>query len=114
MARSVEERWELLEAIGAYAAGELGDEEVREVERLILESPDHRELARSYAQMVVLLAALGEESVEAPEAVISYAVRRAYISAFVRQAERFARGIVGDYVEALVTYLRLRPTEGGR
>ncbi len=113
MAQNVEERWEVLEVIGAYAAGELEGEEAREAEQLLLRSPDHQRLAESYARMLVVLAALGEENVEAPEAIISYAVRRAYVSAFMRQAEGLARGIVGDYVGALVAYLRLRPTEDG-
>lgn len=112
MAPTREERWEVLEMIGAYAADELEGEEAREVERLILEEPDYQRLAQSYAQMLGLLSALGEESVEAPEAVISYAVRRAYISAFLRRAENLVGGLVGDYLGALTLYLGLRPVEG--
>ena len=40
-----EERWEVLEKIGAYAAGELEGEEAREAEQLIFERPDYRRLA---------------------------------------------------------------------
>jgi anti-sigma-K factor RskA len=104
-----EERWEVLEKIGAYAAGELEGEEAREAEQLIYERPDYRRLAESYARMLVMLSALGNEIVEAPEAVVGYAVRRAYMSAFLRQAEQVMRALVGDYVGALTLYLGLHP-----
>jgi anti-sigma-K factor RskA len=103
-----EERWEVLEKIGAYTAGELEGEEAREAEQLIFERPDYRRLAESYARMLVMLSTLGSESVEAPEAIVGYAVRRAYVSAFLRQAEQVVRGLVGDYVGALTFYLGLR------
>ena len=108
-ARCREERWEVLELIGAYAAGELEGEEAREAEQLIFDRPDYRRLAESYARMLVMLSTLSNEPVEAPEAVVSYAVRRAYVSAFLRQAEQVMRGLVGDYVGALAFYLGLRP-----
>jgi anti-sigma-K factor RskA len=108
-ARRREESWEVLELIGAYAAGELGAEEAREAEQLIFDRPDYRRLAESYARMLVMLSTLSSEPVEAPEAVVSYAVRRAYLSAFLRQAEQVVRGLVGDYVGALTFYLGLRP-----
>jgi anti-sigma-K factor RskA len=101
-------RWELLESIGAYAAGELTGEEAREVERLILEEPEGRRLAESYARMLALLGALGEESPAPPEEIMSYAIRRAYISAFMRQAEEFFSGLGRAYLSAFVYYLRLR------
>ena len=101
--------WEVLEVVGAYASGELEGEEARVAERLILQSPDHRRLAESYARMLVMLSALGNEDVEAPEAVVSYAVRRAYTSAFLRQAETFLGGLGRFYLDAFVYYLRLRP-----
>jgi hypothetical protein len=56
-----------------------------------------------------MLSTLASENVEAPEAIVSYAVRRAYVSAFLRQAEQVLRGLVGDYVGALAFYLGLRP-----
>jgi hypothetical protein len=59
--------------------------------------------------MLVMLSTLSEEPVEAPEVIVSYAVRRAYLSAFLRQAEQVVRGLVGDYVGALTFYLGLRP-----
>ena len=99
----------MLELIGAYAAGELEGEEAREAEQLIFDRPDYRRLAESYARMLVMLSTLSSEPVEAPEAVVSYAVRRAYVSAFLRQAEQVMRGLVGDYVGALAFYLGLRP-----
>jgi anti-sigma-K factor RskA len=101
-------RWEILESIGAYAAGELTGEEAREVERLILEEPDGRRLAESYARMLALLGALGEESPTPPEEIMDYAIRRAYISAFMRQAEEFFSGLGRAYLSAFVYYLRLR------
>jgi anti-sigma-K factor RskA len=104
-----EERWEVLELIGAYAAGELESEEAREAEQLIFDRPDYRRLAESYARMLVMLSTLSDEPVEAPEAIVSYAVRRAYLSAFLRQAEQVMRGLVRDYVAALTFYLALRP-----
>jgi anti-sigma-K factor RskA len=108
-ARRQEDAWALLELIGAYAAGELEGEEAREAEQLIFDRPDYRRLAESYARMLVMLSTLGNEPVEAPEAIVSYAVRRAYVSAFLRQAEQVMRELVRDYVAALTLYLGLRP-----
>ena len=65
------ERWEVLEKIGAYAAGELEGEEAREAEALIFERPDYRRLAESYARMLVMLNTFGGEPVEVPEAIMS-------------------------------------------
>ena len=104
-----EERWEVLEKIGAYAAGELEGEEARDAEQLIFEHPDYRRLAESYARMLVMLTTLGNEPVEAPEAVVGYAVRRAYVSAFVRNAEVFLGSLGRTYLDALVYYFGLRP-----
>ena len=106
------ERWEVLETIGAYAAGELEGEEAREAERLIFERPDYRRLAESYARMLAMLGTLGEEPVEAPEAVVGYAVRRAYLSAFLRQAETFFGGLGRTYFDAFVYYFGLRAGGG--
>ncbi len=104
-----QQRWEVLEKIGAYAAGELEGEEAREAERLIFERAEYRRLAESYARMLVMLSTLSNEPVEAPEAIVSYAVRRAYRSAFLTQAERVMRGLMGDYARGLILYLDLRP-----
>ena len=98
----------MLELIGAYAAGELEGEEARRAEQLIFERADYRRAAESYARMLVMLSTLGSERVEAPEEIVAYAVRRAYLSAFLRQAEQVVRGLVGDYVGALTFYLDLR------
>jgi anti-sigma-K factor RskA len=103
-----EERWEVLEKIGAYAAGELEGVEAREAEQLIFERPDYRRLAESYARMLVMLSTLASENVEAPEAIVSYAVRRAYVSAFLRQAETFISALGRSYLSAFVYYLGLR------
>jgi anti-sigma-K factor RskA len=109
-----EQRWEMLERIGAYAAGELEGEEAREVEQLIFERPDYRRLAESYARMLVMLTTLGNEPVEAPEAVVGYAIRRAYISAFMRSAEVFIGALGRSYLNAFVYYLGLkRESYGG-
>jgi len=103
-----EQRWEMLERIGAYAAGELEGEEAREVEQLIFERPDYRRLAESYARMLVMLTTLGNEPIEAPEAVVGYAIRRAYVSAFMRSAEVFIGALGRSYLGAFVYYLGLR------
>jgi hypothetical protein len=103
-----EQRWEMLERIGAYAAGELEGEEAREVEQLIFERPDYRRLAESYARMLVMLTTLGNESIEAPETVVGYAIRRAYVSAFMRSAEVFIGALGRSYLGAFVYYLGLR------
>jgi anti-sigma-K factor RskA len=103
------ERWEVLEKIGAYAAGELEGEEAREAEQLIFDRPDYRRLAESYARMLVMLSTLSNEPVEAPEVVVSYAVRRAYVSTFLRQAETFIASLGRSYLDAFVYYLGLRP-----
>ena len=104
-----QERWDVLELIGAYAAGELEGEEAREAEQLIFDRPDYRRLAESYARMLVMLSTLAGESVEAPEVIISYAVRRAYYSAFLRQAETFIGALGRSYLDAIVYYFGLRP-----
>jgi anti-sigma-K factor RskA len=103
------DRWEVLELIGAYAAGELEGGEAREAEQLIFDRPDYRRLAESYARMLVMLSTLSSEPVEAPEAVVTYAVRRAYLSAFLRQAETFIASLGRSYLDAFVYYLGLRP-----
>ena len=103
-----EHYWEALELIGAYAAGELGAEEVHEAEQLIFERADYRRLAESYARMLVMLSALGDEGVEAPEAIVGYVVRRAYLSAFLRQAETFLGSLGRSYLDAFVYYLGQR------
>lgn len=105
------ERWEALERIGAYAAGELEGEEAREVERLILESEDHQELAQRYARLLTLLSVIGQEAPGAPESVVSFAIRRAYVSAFFRQAEELLGGLGRSYAAAIVDYLGLRRRE---
>lgn len=105
---SPEERWEALERIGAYAAGELEGEEAREVERLITQSTDHQELAQMYARMLTLLSVIGQEAPGAPQEVISHAIRRAYVSAFFRQAETLLSGIGRSYAAAFADYLGLR------
>jgi anti-sigma-K factor RskA len=102
------ERGDVLEKIGAYAAGELEGEEVREAEQLIFDRPEYRRLAESYARMLVMLSTLGNEEVEAPEVVVGYAIRRAYMSAFLRQAETFLGTLGRSYLDALVYYFGLR------
>jgi len=104
-----EDHWEALEKIGAYAAGELEGEEAREAEQLIFERPDYSRLAESYARMLVMLNTLGSEPVEEPEIVVGYAVRRAYASAFMRNAEVFLSSLGRTYLDALVYYFGLRP-----
>ena len=94
--------------IGAYAASELSPEDARQVEQMILEDPQALRLAESYMRMLALLDAVGEESPEAPQAMIDQAIRRAVISAFFRQAEVFFAGIGRAYVDAFVHYLGLR------
>ncbi len=110
-ARREEERWEVLEKIGAYAAGELDGEEAREAEQLIFERPDYQRLAESYARMLVMLATLCAEEVEVPTEIVGYVVRRAYVSAFLRQAEQLVYGLVRDYSGALAFYLGLRSVQ---
>jgi anti-sigma-K factor RskA len=109
-----ERHWETLERIGAYAAGELEGEEAREVEQLIFERPDYRRLVESYARMLVMLNTLANEPVEAPEVAVGFAVRRAYVSAFVRGAESFISALGRSYLDALVHYLGLRRASEGR
>jgi anti-sigma factor RsiW len=104
-----EDRWELLEMIGAYAAGELDSREARETERLLLENENRQRLVESYTRMFVLLSVMGDESPEAPDAVINAAIRRAYISAFFQQAEEVFAGIGYSYWGAFIYYLGLRP-----
>jgi hypothetical protein len=104
-----EDAWAFLELVGSYVAGELEGEGAQEIERLILENPDYRRLAESYSRMLVMLSTLGSERVEAPSEIVGYAVRRAYVSAVLRQVQQLAHGLVGDYFGALAFYLGLRP-----
>jgi anti-sigma-K factor RskA len=106
-------RWEILEKVGAYAAGELEGEEAREVEQLMYERPDYRRLAESYSSMLVMLDTLGNEPVEAPAAAVSYPIRRAYISAYMRNAETFISALSRSYLDAFIYYLGLRREEYG-
>ena len=106
----VEERWDVLERIGAYAAGELEGEEAREAERLIFENPDHRRLAESYARMLVMLTNLSQEPLDVPEVSLDFVLRRAYVAAFMRSAEVFLGSLGRSYLDAFVYYLGLRNT----
>lgn len=109
------ERWEVLETIGAYAAGELHGSEARDAERLIAGHPDHLRLAESYARMLAMLSMLGHEPVEAPEVIAGFAVRRACLSAFLRQSESLLSDLGRSYLGAFVYYFGLRPGgTGGR
>ena len=108
MMPSGEQRWEILEKVGSYAAGELEGEEAREVERLMFERPDYRRLAESYTRMLVMLDTLGNEPVEVPNTAVGYNVRRAYISAFMRSAETFIGALGRSYLDAFIYYLGLR------
>ena len=103
-----DQRWEILDKVGAYAAGELAGEEARAVERLMFERPDYRRLAESYTRMLVMLDTLGNEPVEVPTNAVGYAVRRAYVSTFMRNAEVFIGDLGRSYLDALVHYLGLR------
>lgn len=67
-------RWEIVERIGAYAAGELSGEEAREAERLIREAPEALELAESYTRLLDCLSAVGRDSPVPPPAIVDYAV----------------------------------------
>jgi len=108
------DRWEVLERLGEFAAGELPGQEAREIERFILEDPEGQRLAASYVRMLALLGAIGEETPEVPEAVINHALRRAYASAFMRQTEEFFGGLGRAYLFAFVYYLGLkRPGTAG-
>ena len=109
----VEEHWEVLEAIGAYAAGELDGEAAREAERLIFERPDHRRLAESYARMLVMLSNLSEEPLDVPEVSLDFIVRRAYVAEFMRSAEVLIGSLGRSYLDAFVYYLGLRNTQEG-
>ncbi len=71
------DRWKLLERIGDHAAGELTGEDARETGRFVLEDPEGWRLAEVYARMLALLAAIGAESPNLPEAIADDAIRRA-------------------------------------
>ena len=103
-----QDRWEILERIGAYAASELSPEEMREVEQLIHEDAEALRLAESYLRMLAMLGAIGEETPEVPEAVIEHTIRRAMVSAFLRQVEDFFAGVGRAYLNAFVYYSGLR------
>ena len=71
------DRWEVLEKVGSYVAGELSGEEARETERFVREGgAEGRRLAESYARMLDLLSATGGEPLEPPEGVLDRIIRR--------------------------------------
>jgi hypothetical protein len=43
-----------------------------------------------------------------PSATVAYAVRRAYLSAFMRNAETFITSLGHSYLDAVISYLGLR------
>lgn len=102
-----------IERIGAFAAGELSEEEARETERLLLEDPDQRRTAEAYNRMFVLLSVMQQEAPDAPPGIANHAIRRAYVSAFFRQAEELFGGLGRAYTGALVYYLGLRGDAAG-
>lgn len=104
------ETWYVLEKIGAYAAGELEEDEARKIEQLIFESAEYRRMAESYARMLVMLSNLAAEPLETPEVSLDFVVRRAYVSAFMRNAENFLGSLGRSYLDAFVYYLGLRTT----
>ena len=108
MMQADDRRWEILEKVGSYAAGELEGEEAREVEQLMYVRPDCRRLAESYTRMLVMLDTLGNEPVQVPSAAIGYSVRRAYIAAFMRNTETFLSALGRSYLDAFIYYLGLR------
>jgi anti-sigma factor RsiW len=71
-----EDRWKILERIGAYAAGELLGEEAQEVERFVLKNAEAHRLAASCDRMLTLLRTIDEESPEVPLTVIDHTVRQ--------------------------------------
>ena len=105
-----QETWYVLEKIGAYAAGELEEGEARKIEQLIYEGAEYRRLAESYARMLVMLSNLAEEPLQAPEVSLDFVVRRAYVAAFLRDAEVFLGSLGRSYLDAFVYYLGLRAT----
>ncbi len=70
-------RWEILERIGAYVAGELSGKQAREAERLILEEedPEALRLAESYARLLAFLSAVGREPPMPPRAIAEHVLR---------------------------------------
>jgi hypothetical protein len=65
--------WQLLEGIGAYVAHELSGEDAGRMERFVWEDDEAQRLTGSYARLLTLLKAVGEEAPEMPEAVIDRA-----------------------------------------
>ena len=49
----------------------------------------------------------------APASVVNHAIRRAYVSAFFRQAEELFGGLSRAYADAFVYYLGLRGDAAG-
>lgn len=71
------DRWEILERVGSYVAGELAGEEAYDIERFVLETAEGRRLARSYARMLAQLDAIGEAPPVPLEAIVGRAIRSA-------------------------------------
>ena len=105
---------EMLEKIGAYAAGDLPDKEARVLERTILSQPEGRHLMQTYERMFVLLSVMQQEAPDAPNRVVNHAIRHAYASAFIRQTEEFFGGLGRAYADAFFYYLGLRGSPAGQ
>ena len=69
------DRWEVLERIGKYVAGELSGEEARRTERFILENAAGRRLVESYTRLLAFLSSVGQETPVPPQAIVDHAVR---------------------------------------
>ena len=72
-------------------------------------SAKHQEDAWAFLERVGSYVAGELEREDAPSEIIGYALRRAYVSAFLRQGQQLAHGLVGDYLGALAFYLGLSP-----
>ena len=103
--------------VGGRSAGSAGEdrglrggraegEEVREAEQLIFDRPNGA--SPSPTPGCSSCSPLCSEEVEAPEVLVGYAIRRAYMSAFLRQAETFLGALGRSYLDALVYYFGLR------
>jgi excisionase family DNA binding protein len=68
--------WQHLVAIGAYAAGELSDEEASRIERFVRENEEGRRLAEAFLRMLTLLRTVHKGPPEPPKQIVERAIAR--------------------------------------
>ena len=71
-----EASWRVLEAIGAYATGELSSEEASSIERFVRENEEGRRLVEAFLRMLTLLRTIHKGPTQPPKQIVERAIAR--------------------------------------